>query len=352
MLDVAITQELADLRPPASPFRLSRPERERLVQRSFHALYRWYMDRSQRTRNWNPDTSFDWRAYRRTHSPTVLQVLEGFYAVEQYAPDYTYELIRLTRRGYGRSQFVLRWGSEEEKHADLWRNTLLHSGQRTPEWIEAYTEELRARAWLLNWDETIRNILYTVIQERATQLNYLNLAALARGEGKAGFEADHDPELARMAQTIAVDEAAHFAFFLAGAQLFLYYFPEETCEALLDVLKLFQMPAANLVPDYEAFTASLHEADLFGRRKYARDVVRVALDALGVESIAALEAGVHERRSVPQMDGTLRSTQANFGVRFDVIESSLDGIFRRIGAFEHRAGLTDVAPTRFQRVVW
>jgi len=59
------------------------------MERAFVGLFRWYVDRSQTTRNWNPDRSFDWKNMRQDHSPEVMQILEGFFAVEQYIPDYS-----------------------------------------------------------------------------------------------------------------------------------------------------------------------------------------------------------------------------------------------------------------------
>ncbi|WP_084044963.1 acyl-ACP desaturase [Deinococcus hopiensis] len=352
MTDRQLTLELEEHRPPVSPHRLSRQERERLIQRSFHSLYRWYTSRSQSTRNWNPDTSFDWSAFHTNHSPEVVRIIEGFYAVEQYAPDYTYELIRLVRRGYGRSHFTLRWGSEEEKHADLWRNALLFSRARSPEWIEDYTDELRRSAWTTPWEDPIRTLLYTVLQERATQVNYLNLARIARGEGKGALRRDVNPILAELSHVIAVDEAAHFNFFLEGARLYMYYFPEETLSGLKDVLQSFVMPAANIVPNYESFVQVLYDADVFGKRKYARDVVKYALEQLGVKSLKALDAGVHQSRQVPGEDGALFETRVPDALNMTFVEESLERLFGRLQQFEANTYLDRVSPSTFVRVVW
>lgn len=258
----------------------SRREKDRLIQRAFHGLYRWYTDRSQQKRNWNPDRSFDWRQLGQHHSDELITIVEGFYAVEQYAPDYTAELTRLTRKNYGRSHFQLRWGAEEERHADLWRNILLFSRRRSPEQIEQYTEDLRSSAWELPFDCPIRMLLYTVFQERATLFNYIHLAKVARGESeKTQFAHDADPILAEACKKIAVDEAAHYEFFLEGARLFLYYYPEETLCALVDVLRNFTMPAARIVPNYDAFIKTLYEGGIFTPRSYAREVVPVALES-------------------------------------------------------------------------
>jgi len=336
---------------------MSRGEKQRLVERAFHGLYRWYVDRSQTNRVWSPDRSFDWRALGQRHSPELMTIIEGFYAIEQFAPDYTTELTRLTRKDYGRSQFQLRWGAEEEKHADLWRNVLLFSKRRTPQQIEQYTSDLRANSWTLPFDDPMRMILYTVIQERATQLNYLNLYKIARGESdKEQFAEDADPILARACATIAKDEASHFDFFLEGARLFLYYFPEETLHALVDVLRSFMMPAHNLLPNYEKFVRTIYDGGIFDRRKHARDVVQVALKALGIDSIRAIENGIARLRQVPDENGEIRDTaifqKSHLGINFNVVESAVERLFARIGAYETEIGLAEIAPTIFQRNAW
>src|SRR5262249_48557662 len=152
--------------------------------------------------------SFNWQALGKNHSPHLLAVVEGFYAVEQYAPDYTAKLTQLVRHSYGRAHFQMRWGAEEEKHADLWRNVLLFSGGRSPQQLEEYTDDLRARSWRPPWDTPLHMLLYTVFQERATERIYLNLAKIVRADNKdSRFTLNRDPVLAEAAETIALDEA-------------------------------------------------------------------------------------------------------------------------------------------------
>jgi acyl-[acyl-carrier-protein] desaturase len=331
----------------------SREERKRLVARVSYALYRWYVDRSQKKRNWNADRSFDWRRLKKCHSSEVLAVVEGFYAVEQYAPDYTAELVHLTRRNYGRSQFQMRWGAEEEKHADLWRNVLLFSGYRTSQQIEDYTYDLRANAWRPPFDTPLHMLFYTVFQERATERIYLNLAKIARGENKAPrFADDKDAVLARAVETIALDETAHFSFYLALARLHLYYFPEETLAALVEVLRNFVMPAASIVPNYADFIRHLYAADLFGPQKYGRDVARPVLELFGIQAIKELEAGLKRTKDVPARDGTMQPVPAFVGCDFAVVETAVQSLFARIKDYEADTGLVEVDPTKFIPNVW
>ncbi|MGX9080461.1 hypothetical protein ACWTQY_31910, partial [Klebsiella pneumoniae] len=57
--DSSLIAELEEQRPKIPVGLLSRDEKDRLIERGFLGLYRWYVQRSQELRNWNPDLSFD-----------------------------------------------------------------------------------------------------------------------------------------------------------------------------------------------------------------------------------------------------------------------------------------------------
>ena len=86
--DSTLRREIEEQRPPFPAGLLSRAEKDRLIERGLIGLYRWYLARSQAQRDWNPDRAFDWRALRHDHSPELLRIAEGFFAIEHYIPDY------------------------------------------------------------------------------------------------------------------------------------------------------------------------------------------------------------------------------------------------------------------------
>lgn len=342
-----VTEIEAD-RPRTPPGLLSHAERIRLTERAFLGLYRWYVERSQTLRNWLPDRDIPWREMRRDHAPEVIAILQGFFAVEQYTPDYVGEIMKLLRKSHGRSQFLLRWGAEEEKHSDLWRNALLFSRARSREWLEDYMGALRNNIWTVGWEDPLRMLFYQVIQERATQVNYLNFGLMVRGEKDAAADNIHlDPVLQLAARTIAIDEAAHYQFFLETARVFLYYFPIESIEALADVLKFFAMPAMDIIPNYEQFGEALYHAAIYGPKIFAKDVVQVALNNLGMEGRKAIEAGVRRARQVPDTDGLMQDTAIFGSLNYDYIEGATKRLFGRIQKYEAKYGLDQVAPTDF-----
>ncbi|MCH7915504.1 MAG: acyl-ACP desaturase [Deltaproteobacteria bacterium] len=342
-----IVKEIEEQRPPFPVGLLSRQEKDRIIERGIRGLYRWYTVRSQASRTWHPD-SFNWRALRTDHSPELNTVIEGFFAIEQYVPDYTAKATHIMRKSYGRSQFQLCWGAEEEKHADLWLNTMLFLRFRTPEWIEDYMHFLRNGEWQLPWDDALHSTFYVVIQERATQLNYLNLELIATGQSdKPGFTNSADPVLAKAAQTIAIDEAAHFNFFLEVARLFLYYYPAQALEALVDVIKHFGMPAMDLLPEESRFAEALYSGAIYGPRQYTRDVLQMTLRNLGIANRKAIDEGIKRSRQVPDPDGNMRDTVIVDALDYHAVETAVMKLFDRVRKHEEEIGLTEIDPTCF-----
>jgi acyl-[acyl-carrier-protein] desaturase len=343
-----ITKEINEQRPPFLPSLLSRQEKDRLIQRGLIGLYRWYTSRSQATRNWNPDKDFNWRDLRTDHSPGLNLIIEGFFAIEQFVPDYASSIIRATRESYGRSHFHIRWGAEEEKHSDLWLNTTLFLRFRTPAWLEDYQHQLRSQEWKLPWDDATHMLFYQVLQERATQVNYLNTALIAAGKSdKPEFANDKDPVLAHIAHTIAVDEAAHYNFFLEVSLLYLYYYPAQTLDCLVEVMEHFAMPALDLIPNSQNFQDAIYRAGIYGPRVYASDVLQIALDNLSIRGRRALVNGLRHYRQVPDPDGNMRDTAIFEAIDYPAVESAVKRLFGRIEAYEQETGRATIDPTCF-----
>lgn len=345
---VAVLREIDAAKPRTSALLLTRAERYRHVERAILGLYRWYVSHSQRTRNWNPDRDFDWRQFQSNHSETVVSIIQGFFAVEQFTPDYVTTILRLVRRSHGRSHFMMRWGSEEEKHADLWRNALLATGERSVAWVEDYMDILRSKEWMLPFEDPLRILFYQVVQERATQVNYLNMALIAQGELQPEkYGADADPVLAQVARTIAVDEAAHYKFFQEIFRIFLYYLPDEAAAAILDVVNHFYMPGGELIPDINVFNEALFRARIYGPRQYAADVLEPVFKSMGLANRRKLEAAVRASRQVPDTDGGFRGTAIFESLDFRHVEDSVRKTFRRIELYEDRAGIAAFSNVRF-----
>lgn len=332
---------------------LSLSEKNKLIARAFHSLYRWFLNRSQSVRNWNPDTSFNWKDIRHDHPSELMNMIEGFYAVEQYIPDYVSALIQITRNEFGKSQFYIRWGAEEERHADLWRNVLLFSRGRTADQIEQYTEALRNNRWSLSYEDPLYMLVYALIQERATGVIYLNLAKFCQKEiAPIGPRSEPDQVLEHVIMTIAADEVAHYEFFLAGVRLFMYYYPERTAQALLTVLRGFIMPSSQIIPNYDSFINDLYKTNVFGKRSYTQDVATVVLHNLGINNFTNLESSVLSLFSGISSDAVDDQHPLYSSLNFAFLEKTIQRIFDKIDKYESAIGINEIDPFSFSPNKW
>jgi acyl-[acyl-carrier-protein] desaturase len=164
---------------------------------------------------------------------------------------------------------------------------------------------------------------------------------------KPEFAGDADPVLAQAARTIAIDEAAHYNFFLEVLRLYLYYYPARTLEALADVIGNFHMPADEYLPDFQSFADALVETAIYGPREYAKDVLQMVLDNLGIKNRRALNQGIKRSREIPDEDGQMRTSAFFDFFDYHVIEDAIERLFGRIKKHEQQVGFWEIDPTHF-----
>src|SRR5262249_58969594 len=117
------------------------------------------------------------------------------------------------RANRGRAWFYANWGYEESKHSLALGDWLLRSGARTEEQMADLEEEVFDHEWNLPHDSPLGMVLYGMVQELATWLNYRNLRDKVKEQGDLALE--------RVLGYICVDERAHHAFYLQIAKLYL-----------------------------------------------------------------------------------------------------------------------------------
>lgn len=318
-----------------APLGMSRAARDIALEQVALRLYRWYVDCSQRLRNWNPYRSFELSAICKSHSPAVTGIVKGFYAVEQYVPDYTSKITHLIRESYGREHFQVRWGSEEDKHSELWRLALLFSGTMSEVELTSYTDSLRTNEWRLPWDDPVHMLMYTVVQERATEMSYLNFK---------GYLKNSDPVLSGMCKIIAADETNHRNFFLRLAAAYLYFKPAEAGQALCDVVGHFAMPASDLIPNYQAFGQLLEEGNIYTRRTVA-ELRHKVLDDVGIGKIKTFEKGIADSRNAPDPDGAIRSGAfLNGSFNLQKVVNLIASMVSQVSEFEDEVYLSEISP--------
>jgi acyl-[acyl-carrier-protein] desaturase len=252
------------------------------LENRFYDLYLEYFHKAEAHRRWNLQRDIPWEQVNRQADPAVVQVVQAYMAVELYLPDYTSKILHLLRASRGRAWFQANWGYEESKHSLALEMWLTKSGSRTDEQIRAFEEEILGREWNLPYDTPLEMILYTVLQEFATALNYRGLRKVAQDS--------RDGALDRLLVLLARDEVGHFEFFKNGALLFMAQDRDRVVEGLNHVIRTFRMPAQEIIPGWEAQDRLIRRLGIFDDRIYMREVVKPVLKALGVSPEELREA--------------------------------------------------------------
>jgi acyl-[acyl-carrier-protein] desaturase len=246
------------------------------LESAFWRLYRDFFDQAERRRRWSVRDDIPWDECNSRVHPAVADVVESFCAVELYLPDYTAKILPLVRGSRGRVWFYANWGYEESKHSLALADWLLRSRHRTDEQMADLEKNLYQREWNLPQDSQLGMLVYAMVQELATGLNYRNLRRRVKEYGG-------DPALEKLLMLVSVDEQAHYNFFREGVQLFLKYDPAATLEQMRRVMNNFSMPAIHEMADSHQRVAQIKALEIFSEDIYYREVYLPVLAALGVE---------------------------------------------------------------------
>jgi acyl-[acyl-carrier-protein] desaturase len=246
------------------------------LEAAFWRLYRDFFDRAEKKRRWSVRDDIPWQQCNPNLDPAVADVVESFCAVELYLPDYTSKILPVVRPCRGRTWFYANWGYEESKHSLALGDWLLRSGQRSEEQMADLEGKVFQRQWNLPHDSHLGMLVYAMVQELATWLNYRNLRRRVAERGG-------DPALEKLLLLLAVDEKAHYSFFQECVQLYLKHDPDGTLAQMRRVMNDFAMPAIDDLADGRRRVAAIKALAVFDEDVYYREVYLPILAALGVE---------------------------------------------------------------------
>lgn len=238
-------------------------------------LYRNFFDQAERKRRWSLEKDIPWEQCNKHLDPAIADVVESFCAVELYLPDYLARAMPWSRPSRARTWFYANWGYEESKHSLALHDWLLRSGARGEKRMADLEGHIYQHPWQLPHDNMVAMLIYAMVQERATALNYRNLRRQARERGG-------DPALERLLMLLAIDEQAHHSFFLGSVRLYLAHDRDGTVEQLRRVMNDFAMPAIYGLVDGRQRVEQVKELKIFDDLLYLREVYLPILADLGV----------------------------------------------------------------------
>ncbi len=260
------------------------------IEDRFFEQYLEYFKLAEDRRRWNLWKDIPWESVNPDTDDLVADVVEAFSAVEMFLPDYTAKILQMIRKSRGRAWFQANWGYEESKHSLTLAEWLVVSGKRTESGMRAYENSLLDNAeWELPFDHPRQMMIYTMIQELATWLNYWNLKAYIESDERGG-----DPALSRALHLISADEKTHYNFFRKGVKVFMEYEPEETLKDLRFVFEQFSMPAQTLIPGWDEKAEKIRKAGIYGPRQYLTKVYLPILKDLNLTRKELETAGASE----------------------------------------------------------
>ncbi len=214
------------------------------LRESMYRAYMEFFDTAEKKRRWSPLSDIPWEKHDPTKNSEEKAIcVETFCGVELYVPDYTSNGFNLTREIFGQAWFQANWGYEESKHALVFREYLIRSGQRTLDEYLAFERKITDLTWNLPFHTRRQMTVYGALQEAATYLIYREQRERARAQGDALLES--------IFFYVSRDEAAHMGFYRNVLLLELEEDRPGTLRDLAHVLAHFRMPGVGLVPEYE-----------------------------------------------------------------------------------------------------
>jgi acyl-[acyl-carrier-protein] desaturase len=248
------------------------PEDPRTQEKIWQA-YRDFFDVSEKKRRWNVRDDIPWDQCNSGLDPVVADVVETFCMVELFLPDYLSKQLPQVRAVKGRAMMLANWGYEESKHSMVLNDWMLRGRHRTEEQLRDMDNSVFEREWSLRYDDALASVVYTMVQEVATRVNYRNLRRVAGGRC---------PALDRVLELVQIDEAAHGGFFRQMVSIYLEEDRAATLERIRMVLNTFTMPADHLLADGRRRVAAIKALMIFDEGVFLNEVVTPLLAQLGL----------------------------------------------------------------------
>ena len=273
------------------------PWEEEFGQR-LNALFWDFFDKSEDPEGWNRrwiiQRDVDWRAVAaQPLDENLTMLIESFFAVESYLPDFASQGLGFYRRLLGLAHNHINWSYEELKHGRLLELVLERSGARTERQVMDFRNLLWRKVWTAPFNTARQMLCYAMIQEKATNRNYVQLREVALEQG-----AEAAAEGIRFLER---DEAFHHAFFRDAIKLYLEYDEVGTARDLLHVAENFRMPAQHLLPDPGERIRNLARNRIVSRRQIRDEAIVPSLRAVGFRDFDEL-VGVAGTRAAPDTE--------------------------------------------------
>lgn len=244
-----------------------------------------YFAGAAHARPWHVETALNWQdadADRLTDGQrsavefvTVIEDhLPGYFALytENFPVDGSVEPERYehNRELY---HFTVRWAAEEDTHARALARYQIASGLRDERTLRRDLVGPGQGRFELPFEHPVQFFAYALIQEKATQIYYQQLRAVAG-----------DPVLAEVLTRLSRDEARHFTFMADVVTSYLRQYGDDVLEPIRDVIAGFRMPLAGTIRGYWRWALRIADAARYDHTDAYEHLVKVLERAVDARS--------------------------------------------------------------------
>ena len=154
--------------------------------------------------------------------------------------------------------FLVRWGAEEDRHAQALAYYQIQSGiVKNQEELEEELIRENIKEFDLGFSQPVQVFTYTFLQEKATQIYYQALSRAVK-----------EPILKNLLLHLSRDESRHFSFFADMLDAFVECHNTRVLPLIVDVASRYRMPLFNTMPDYARKAIRMaREAPGYSRKK-------------------------------------------------------------------------------------
>jgi hypothetical protein len=267
------------------------------VEQAFWSYFNKSEDPEGWNRRWIVERDVPWESIAREPlSEDAALMIESFFAVESYLPDFAEKGLGYYRSIVGLSNAHINWSYEELKHGRTLQLILERSGARTTDQTRDFRLALARNAWTMPYPTTRQMLIYAAFQEKETQRNYELLRGVLNDSGSAGA--------GQGLRIIGRDEAFHHAFYKDLVRMLLEYDEVGTAQDVQKVATSFRMPAQHLMPDMMDRVRVMVRHKVFGKKQLQDEAIVPTIKAFGfrdadeLASVAAARPSLGEEREL------------------------------------------------------
>ena len=232
---------------------------------------------------------------------------------EDNLPSYHHEIALIFGRDDAWGEWVHRWTAEEGRHAIAMRDYMLVKRLVDPVALERFRMTHMSQGYeLAHSGELMSSLAYVSFQELATRVSHRNTGTFT-----------NDPMCENLLTRIAADENLHMIFYRNLMDAALKISPDQAMIAILDVVKNFQMPGANL-PGFQRKAVEMAVAGIYDLRSHKDEVVAPVLRFWRVFELEGLSAeGEAARTELAELMEALEKQALRFEDKRDMLKARM-----------------------------